>query len=392
MKTSIQRNTRSGSSLVTVMIVVVTMGALLATALSVSLQNSFSTQRQADRIRSIAIAEGGCNRAYGILANNWAARTNGTFPMTLTNYCGGTCDIYVRPVSTNIAVISSTGMAGRASASVVVDAMNYGPTPGATNIYPGTAQGEPTGNPFGYAILCGGGMTWVGNADFDIGTGAWIHANGDISANGTQVMNGNLASGGTIDFPVGAGYTNIPNDGQISIPEIAFEPYFAIAASNKMAITNASYNPTGSYCTPAGGVLWVQGDIEFDNGTYKGCFIATGDITFKTTGGGGLVVTTNNPNYPVLMAQSGFVEAKQTKDFSITGLTYIATQYFSKSGNGDAMIYGSIIAKGNVDKNGGWDGAMYRYIPTPMGYNPAGAGSSTTENGPDRIGISAWHK
>lgn len=127
--------------------------------------------------------------------------------------------------------------------------------------------------------------------------------------------------------------------------------------------------------------MWVNGDLELGNGTYNGCFIATGDITLKTTGNG--TIENNRVNqYPTLVSRDGTILVKQAKTWTFNGLVYVKTGGFDKQGNGDVYGYGSIIAAGNVSKVGGWSG-MLHMDSTPV---PPGGGVVSQ----DRVIITAW--
>jgi hypothetical protein len=166
----------------------------------------------------------------------------------------------------------------------------------------------------------------------------------------------------------------------VAIPDIDLTPYYNAALANGQ-VFSGSKSLSGTV-TPNGGIMWVNGTLSFGNGTYNGCFIATGDIELKTTGNG-TITQTAVQRYPVLVSRDGTITVKQAKTWTFTGLVYCKTGSFDKQGNGDVFGRGAIIAAGNVSKNGGWSGMIYS-DPTPI--PPGGSGAAVV----DKVIITAW--
>jgi len=381
------RGSRAGSALVTVMGVIILIALAGAGMVTLGRQQIFSARRLRDYAKAQIIAESGANAAYCLLKTNFAARSNpDNFP--LTQFGDGSYDVSVLSISSNLAAITSTGMCGLARAVVRVDIKNFPIS--LTNAVPNPGPG----NPYGFSILAGGNLGWMGNSDMVMSNG-WMHCNGAYSANGINIARGNVESCVGISMVGGAtitGYGKAPviSGGTIgtsmvasvplvAIPDIDLSPYYNAALANGQVYGSRSLSGN---VTPPGGIMWINGSLSLGNGDYTGCFIATGGIELKTTGNGCITNTAVN-RYPALVSRDGTILVKQAKTWSFTGLIYCKTGSFDKQGNGDVFGAGAIIAAGDVTKNGGWSGMIWS-DPTPIAPNQPLA------NIRDRVVITAW--
>jgi hypothetical protein len=391
MKTTLQTGftRQSGSALVAVMGIVFLIAIVAATMVAMGRQQVFSAAHLRDYVKAQMISEAGANQAYNVMKTNFAARLDSNnFPST--PFDGGSYDATVISISSNKASITSTGLYGSATALTKVDIQNFPST---------TTNGAPVPgvDPYGFAILGGGDLGWAGNSDINLSNG-WMHCNGTYSANGINIVRGNVASHLGINMIGGATITgtgkapSISGGGVgepmvapvpiVSIPDIDLTPYY------NAALANGQVFPSGKALSgdiaPPGGVMWVNGSMIVGNGTFTGCFIATGAIEIKTTGNDS--ITFNKVNqYPVLASRDGTITVKQAKTFTFNGLIYCKTGSFDKQGNGDVFGTGAIIAAGNVSKNGGWSGMLYS-DPTPI--PPGGVNISSR----DKVLIMAWQE
>ena len=385
---------RSGVALFTVLGIVFAVCLVLGTVIAASSQRIFTARKLADRSRAMVIAEAGVAQAYQMLSTNFALRNvPEAFPPTA--FGAGSYDVAVTPVGADIALINSTGVCGSAQESVVLNIKSFPRGGGGSRRSP---MPNWPGYDYGFAILAGGSMTWVGNLNEGMETG-WVHANNTISGNGEQSITGNVSSSVSISFPyiVGTGMapvvsgtiqtTVITNVPLVTIPSINLTPYATCASNNFQVFTTSTKSLSGTV-TPAGGVMWVNGNIEMGNGIYTGCFIATGNIELKTTGQG-TIVNNKVAGYPLLIAQN--ITVKQAKTWTFRGLVYCMPGNFSKQGNGDVFGTGSVIANGKVDKNGGWSGMIWEdSTPVPPGSGGGGGGSGGTTS--NLVGMTAWQK
>ncbi len=380
---------QSGSALVAVMGIVFLIAIVAASMVVMGRQQIFSAAHLRDYVKAQMISEAGANQAYNVMKTNFAARLDSNnFPPT--PFDGGNYDATVIPISSNKASITSTGIYGSATAITKVDIQNFPAT--STNGAP-----VPGADPYGFAILSGGDLGWAGNSDIDVG-GGWMHCNGTYSANGINIVRGNVASHLGINMVGGATITgtgkapSISGGGvgeplvtpvpTVSIPDIDLTPYYNVALANGQVFPSGKV--LSGDITPPGGVMWVNGSMAVGNGTFTGCFIATGAIEMKTTGNNSITLTKVN-QYPVLASRDGTITVKQAKTLTFNGLIYCKTGSFDKQGNGDVYGTGAIIAAGNVSKNGGWSGMLYS-DPTPI--PPGGANISSR----DKVLIMAWQQ
>jgi len=374
-----------GMALVTVMMILVAVSALLAVTYKGSIQSVFMAHKLADRARAQAIAESGAHKAYSILVTNFAARmSDAEFPSTA--YAGGSFDVTVTPVSNNMAIVSSVGRFGIATEQVILDVKNYGGLAG-------TSFGEELVD---YAILCGGRFDFKGCGEIS-GTngGARLHANGLVNITGSAQTGLNITSttkiqignnktiNGSVRAPVldytvskvtitgGATVGAVP---AVIIPDLNLDPYAAWAASHSQVYNGL--NLSGGTHNPAGGVMWVNGDVQISSHTViNGTIIATGNIHFS-----GQADITAGPSGIALASRDGSITYTSTGVAS--GLVYCKMGSYSQTANG--RIEGQLIVKGNIDKGGNSDILVYnRTTLTPPD------GSDAT---PDDIGVSAWQK
>lgn len=387
-------NTKRGSAIMTVMIVITVVGMLVVAMAYASSVRALRARQLADKTRAVAIAEAGVAQVYSVLATNWALRYNANaFPPS--NYGGGAYSVTVTvpAANSNQAILVSTGFYATVSAIVAADLFNYRGNSSNTPPQGGIGAGADA---FDYAMVSGGDMSFLGNMDMQM-SNAWFHANGSMTGNGVQTIHGNVSSSTEIDFPHIEGIANAPSvsgtvgtekEGAVSpviIPNIDLTPYYNAALASS-AVSNNNVTLSGTY-SPPGGILWVNGDITFESGTFTGCFIATGNI-YTGTGNGTYTFRPVN-QYPTLVCRDGDMtwQGGNGSLVDFQGLVYLKTGSLDKSGNGDVNGLGSIIAAGGISKNGGWSGMLYQ-DSTPV---PPGGGGTT--NGPtDQIGISAWYK
>jgi hypothetical protein len=384
---------RSGSALLAVMGIVFLIAIVAASMVAAGRQQVFAAVHLKDYVKAQMIAEAGVNQAYNILKTNFAARLNpNNFPPT--SFDGGSYDATVVSIGSNRASITSTGLYQSATAQVKADIQNF-PT--------ATTNGSPIpggGSPYGFAVLAGCEIRWEGNSTLDL-KGGYMHANGSYQANGVNILTANVESCNSIQL---VGQASIRGIGRsplinapagnistariesvplVSIPNIDLTPYYNVALANGQVY--GSGKALSGTVTPPGGVMWVNGNMSFGNGTYNGCFISTSDIELKTTGNGTITIT-NSTGYPVLASRDSSIVIKQAKTFTFKGLIYAKTGNFDKQGNGDVNGNGAIIAAGNVTKNGGWSGFIYS-DPTPV---TPGSGGSSGSSSRDKVVITAW--
>lgn len=390
MKTSLMKalQSKSGAALLTVMGIILLISGVVAGMVAMGHQQVFSAVRLRDLVKAQMIAEAGINDAYNVMKTNFAARLNpANFPAKA--FDGGTYDALVIPVGSNSASIVSTGFYGTATATVRADIKNF---PIATT------NGAPVpggGTPYGFTILSGGDLNWAGNSDV-IMTNGNLHSNGSYLANGVNTIHGNVEScigislvggaviTGTGKAPVISGGTigtRVTNAVPIvSVPNIDLTPYYNAALANGQVFSGTK--TISGTVSPPGGIMWVNGTLSLGNGTFNGCFIATGAIDMQTSGND--TITLNKVNrYPLLASRDGSITVKQVKLLTFSGLIYAKTGSFDKQGNGDVIAKGAIIAAGNVTKNGGWSAFIYD-DPTPV---PPGG---SYENTQDKVVITAW--
>lgn len=383
------RSGRSGSALVAVMGVALLIAMTIVGVVGLGRQQVYTAQRMRDLIKAQMIAEAGANQTYHFLKTNFAAASNpSNFP--LTDFDGGTYDAAVTLAGTSRASIIATGVYRSATAVAMLDIENYPRV--VTNATPTVGQ-----SPYGCTVAAGGYLQWVGNQNLET-SNSWMYCNNIFTANGANYLYANIASHVAINMVGGAHIMGIAQAPSITggtagsnvvasvplmtIPDIDLTPYYNAALAQSQ-VYNGDRSISGTV-TPPGGIMWVNGKLYMGNGTYTGCFIATGGIEIQTTGNG--VVTIEKVNsYPILVSRDGDIVVKQAKELNFHGLIYCKTGNFDKQGNGDVYGVGTIIAAGNVTKNGGWAGMLYEdSTPIPPGGSTVGTS--------DRVIVTAWQE
>lgn len=378
--------TKYGSALVAVMFVILGVGGILGTMIWSGMNSAHRARVLSERVKALAIAEAGLNRAYSILATNWAARDNPEmFPDT--QYGDGSYSVTIRSITDKLVLIISTGICGRATVDVLADIKNYGS---------GSQWTEET-DPFNYSILAGGGgMDWQGNGDITLMGNAPVHSNGKLFVNGNGNIIGNVSSSveirtvgsaqlrGNADAPSFSGkspgnVTGTATQRQVppvQIPDIDLTPFYNTALQNGEVYSgNLHYSSSGTI-RPNGGVMWVNGSLKV-SGQYniEGCIIATGDIEITGNGDAEKIA-----KLPLLVSRDGNIKISGSGRYH--GLIYAKTGDFTKTGNGD--VIGTIICGDKFTKGGGWSLMSYEDV-TPT--DPSGGALWK-----DIVGVSAWQK
>jgi cytoskeletal protein CcmA (bactofilin family) len=229
---------------------------------------------------------------------------------------------------------------------------------------------------FDYAIVCGGDFDFRGCGS--ITSGAQLHANGEVDVNGSARANldvsssvkfliGNRTLDGSVTAPafdihkkaVITGEITMASVDEVAIPDIDLYPWYEVALENGEVHNGFS---SSSSCTPEGGVLWVNGDVQLSGGpgtTFTGMIIATGNVHISG-------------QVNVVAPADGFAIASRDGDITITtsgtidGLIYAKSGNYSQTANGNAQ--GQLIIKGNIRKGGSSDIVAFRKsIPTVPG-------------------------
>lgn len=212
----------------------------------------------------------------------------------------------------------------------------------------------PPASALDYAITGGGNVTWTssGGGGSNLVVGG-VYTGGDASVNGTisgsVTAGGSITNGGTI-----TGSQNANSSASVTFPTVDMAFYQAIASTNGYYYTSdRSYASGGVPAAPAGGVIYVDGNITF-NGvqTTTACIVATGNITFQRVGGTQPFVTVNQfSNYPAIVANGNITYScnGSSGKFDVNGLIYADGNIQLTQNQSDVDIDGVIVARGNVD-------------------------------------------
>ena len=376
--------TRSGSALLTVMLIVLIGSVFLATLLSMSMGRSHMAKKLANRVRAIAIAEAGANQAYTVLVTNFAARNDaGAFP--LTAYGGGTYDVTVAAISNEAATISSLGTCGGVEETVMLDVM----------LEQNGLPPLPEMPAFDYAMVAGGELSFNGAGSISTTNGTTkIHANGKVLISGNAQSDVSFSSSTsmdvknvTVDGDLSAPNMKVHNNATVTgseseqavplvdIPDIDLTPYYNWA--NAHGEVRNGFTMSGGTYTPNGGVLWVNGSVTLSSSyTFNGTIIATGGIHLSGTGS----VSPTTTAFAV--ATRDGPEIRNQSSGTIEGLIYAKNGDYIHTANG--RVEGQIIVKGNIGKGGVSDILVYKRTQPAV---PGEAGTVTID-----LRASAWQQ
>lgn len=371
MKTK-PRSRKRGYALVTVMGIMIVMGATFTLLLKSSEQSVYMGNIIEDRTRASAYAEAGIEFAYAVLRDDFTKRTNitnflyesksvllsgtavkttygeGSYTLTLTTLNNGQ---YV--------IVNSVGTCGNSSdeVEVVCEDSNY-----------------QEANGFDYLIFGGGGnMTHrIGGGTLVDGDGNTesIHFNGDLNNSGNSDTEANVSLTGTASDPDSITGSLQENQSSIATPKLE-ERYnsFAWYQQNADETYDGDYtlknNKTDSI-DGGDGILFVNGDVTI-SGTFKGTIIATGSLSVK----GSLIAGDTGIAFAT---QNGDIQFNTKSDCS--GLFYSETGDFQQTAQG--VIEGQIVVGGHFKSTGGSD------ITLP-------SGEESIEVVPNPV-IAAWQK
>ncbi len=254
---------RSGSALITVMIVAtitfMAVGSLYALSASMAHQVRFNM----DTIRARAIAEAGANKAYSILRDDYSKRNDPeAFPTT--SFAGGEYRITVNPDLNGITRITSTGEFGRSEATLGVDVRDAN-------------EDEPDIPEYlEHAIFSNADLLFNGDPT----------VNGSIHLNGFWTLNG---SGDNINGTVTARNENSGEWSPLPFPKLSdpdFQELLA-EAEEQGRLTRYDGNETIRGDRTFNGIVVVDGNLTFQgSGTrdVNGLLYVTGDITSNGSG------------------------------------------------------------------------------------------------------------
>lgn len=439
MNTNRQANGKQGYALIISLIFVglIAMGSILL--FRSSSQEAFVETKRANHIRATMIAEAGAHQAMVLLK---ADPSQVDEPVPDVSINGGTCSSVI--TDPEGATVNSAGGAGANNVvrKLLTSTGSYGGEEvDAALIFTQSDDSGSSGTDphvlelFDGALFCGGNALMDGATYIDL-AGATAHVNGQITMTGSaQFRNGTLvstctgiylsgypeifasvATPTTPSIPWGSPSTFIHGTIAVgSVPEemieIDLEPYRVYALAGDIPGHNYqnvtwNYQYTDPYISadeipggtlkivgnsykkvvPVGGVLWVEGNVEFtgDSPVYA-CVIATGSISFK-----GATIHLQQGGLPALMTINGTLEVGA--GCTVYGLVY------SHNGDivisGDATVEGAFICpRGNFTNHG--SGKIKYDNSRPYGPNgeivmlPTG-GSGGSSGGP--ASVSAWVK
>ena len=416
---------KSGYALLTTMFTMATLALTLGTMMKMGHQRAFTVKRLTNQVKSMAYAEAAIDYAYAILAEDFEQRTNsdafllsdtttvlpsspsqpnnGYYSLMLGNsgggsgtpgestYGDGSFSVQLTPVSNRYVVVTTTGKCGNSenAAEVVVEDIYAGS--GTTTTTPDYADMEG----FNYAILAGGEFSFKGCGPIAGGSVAKMHSNSSIDINGSARAEVNISS--TSEISVGnntvkgsltapsldlhkkatiTGGTTTTSMDAIAIPDVDLTPYFNWAQQNSEVHTGG-FSTTTDY-TPAGGVMYVVGDVSISSwAVIHGSIIATGNISVS-----GHVQIIPTDFVFAMASETGNIN--NTSSSTIKGLVYAKNGNYKQTANG--TLEGQLIVGGTVQKGGNSDFVLFqRNVPSP----PGGTTTTPTQSLPL---ISAWQK
>lgn len=326
----------SGSALITLLFFAIIITLAAGNIAVMARQSQHMSRIIVDRTAAQKIAEGAATRVLAeIVANpHYIAQ----LPSSLGNGILGSGDysVAIENSQSSIFTIVADGEVNGQSRTVRVHVQQ-----------PNQFQGMQ------HAMFSNGDIDISGTGSVTRGTGQGdVHANQDSDMSGNTAISGSIAAVGNASVKGAASV-----DGQIvsgarpiAFPQLDLDHFYQIAQANNQ-IHNGNLKLNSSR-TPAGGVLWVNGEVDLGGGgaknaaTFTGVLIATGDIKQASH-----YIHKQDRDKPALISRDGNIHLSgQTQ--SLEGFVY------AKSGRiditGGSEIHGALVAWGDIKVAGNW--------------------------------------
>ncbi len=354
---------KRGFALVSVLLIIAALSLMLGMLIKIGGQRAFTAKKLVNQVKALAYAEAGIDYAYSILSIDFEQRNN-TSLSAETSYQDGSFDITLTPVSNKYVIVNSVGKCGDAlrTVEILIDDENAGGPQ-----FPDYSNMEG----FNYAVLSGGTYDFGGSGPT---TGSKLHSNSDINIRGSagsnldisssiKISTGNVTIDGSVTAPAMKIHPNSTITGgtiqqpvpPVQIPDIDLTPYFNWAKANGEVYNG--FSTSVSY-TPAGGILWVDGDVTIDShAVINGSIIATGNIYIS----GDVDINPTTTTFAMASRDGNIIN---TSSGTLNGLIYAKTGDYSQTANG--TLNGQLIVNGTIKKGGNSDIINYvKSIPTP---------------------------
>ncbi|HTL70521.1 MAG TPA: hypothetical protein VL404_04430 [Candidatus Eisenbacteria bacterium] len=340
---------QKGSVFVTTMVATLLMLLTGGYMYTMADQGLYNIKQLQYRAQAKYIADAGLADALGRLRTTWA--TSASYPST--TLAGGTYQASVTTISgrTKVtATATANGVTQVSTAEVVgpgLSALDYVFAAGGdASIDAGTGQSSGTINGDMYS---GGDFTLDGPA-----SGGTMTVTGDIQAAGNYTDSGGSST--TVNGTATPSFSTA-----VAFPTVDYSYYQTIAQTNGYYVNgNVTYASGAMPASPAGGVIYVNGDVTI-NGTQNtnACIVATGSITISKTGNTYAKVTITRPattpesSFPAAMCQGNFTWSTTGNGdgyVNITGLIYTQGNFTVASANHETFtLTGSVVAAGNIN-------------------------------------------
>ncbi len=257
---------RRGSAMVTVMLVVVVTLMATASLFAFSTSTTHRVRILTEAIRAKAIAEAGANRGYNALCQDYSLRTVGTLYEDVA-FGGGLYSVTLTPMDGGWTRMVSVGTFGRATHQVGLDMRD-------------TLDGQSSTPDFlEYAIFCNGAMTINGTPKQIDGD---LHSNGAFTLNGEYTNVDGMVSApppNSIPASHAAPWSSIPFP-LLSDPD--FQAFLAEAEASGIPVTRYNGSQTFKKDHTFNGITIINGSVTFiGSGTRNidGMFYVSGSMT-----------------------------------------------------------------------------------------------------------------
>lgn len=364
-----------GSVFLATMVCAFVMSLVGGYTYKMSTYNSSYINRLQKSMQAQQLAEAGLMRALSTIRTSWSSiNTASNFPAT--NLGNGSYDASIT-TSGGRYLVSSVGTVGSVTRTVTAEvtapstsALNYMFAAGG-NIEMDSGTGQSPGTVTGNIYA-------AGNAQLD-----GPSSGGQLVITGSVYANGNVTSNSSVSI---SGSSNAHWATTESFPVVTYSYYQTIAQANGQYTNgNVTYASGGIPANPAGGVIYVNGNVTI-RGTQSttACIVATGNITIEKQGSTYPRVTVNQySNYPAMLVQGNIQFSSNGNGgayWNATGLVYAGGNIEVSSGNHDTFGFtGSVIARGNIQTTGltAWNTLTGTYVAQSPPSVSGGGGSST---------------
>lgn len=331
------RNNESGSALLTILIAGFIIAGVGAAAFMIFTGGMNRNKNSVKRSQTLAITDGAAYQALAMIAEDPDRVDSPPSNITSGSLGGGTYELSMERRDDNIVFMQVKGKLDGHSENLKV----YFRPPFSAKAFTKT-------------VFSNGSISGSGNGTLNCGSSG-THSNKNTDYKGSVEIIGDAQSVGTTSIKGSSSVSGdtISGTDEITFPPLDLDHYYQTAADN-----DEVYEPgggkkkiTGGTYEPAGGIMWVVGDVKISSHTtINGSLFVTGDIDAS-----GHFEINQDTDQPAMVSRDGGI--KLSGQGSIDGMVYAGSGDIKISGGKQHSGYniaGVLVAWNDVSVSGRW--------------------------------------